>query len=156
MFRIADSYPLPLAETVAITLGVKMFRQGDAIEQARREDESVDHILTTNAELMQKMKLSQAQKILLRFNVDMKNSCYCYKMTYRTNGHGNVALGPDVAMERVWDLQYVEEMGEYFPWIQRQWDSMCEDTYWDNDGDNHPEYDFDRGICVPYISDDND
>ena len=34
MFRIADSYPLPLAETVAITLGVKMFRQGDAIVQA--------------------------------------------------------------------------------------------------------------------------
>ena len=60
MFRIADSYPLPLAETVAITLGVKMFRQGDAIEQARREDEYVDHVLTTNAELMQKMKLLQA------------------------------------------------------------------------------------------------
>ena len=116
----------------------------------------MDHVLTTNAELMQKMKLSQAQKILLRFNVDMKNSCYCYKMTYRTNGHGNVALGPDLAMDRVWDLQYVEEMGDYFPWIQRQLDSMCKDTYWDNDGDNHPEYDFDRGICVPYISDDND
>ena len=116
----------------------------------------MDHVLTTNAELMQKMKLSQAQKILLRFNVDMKNSCYCYKMTYRTNGHGNVALGPDLAMDRVWDLQYVEEMGDYFPWIQRQWDSMCEDTYWDNDGDDHPEYDFDAGICVPYISNDND
>ena len=77
-------------------------------------------------------------------------------MTYRTNGHGNVALGPDLAMARVWDLQHVEEMGEYFPWIQRQWDSMCKDTDWDNDGDNQPEYDFDRGICVPYISDDND
>ena len=58
-------------------------------------------------------------------------------MTYRTNGHGSVALGPNLAMDRVWDLQYVEEMGDYFPWIQRQWDSMCEDTYWDNDGDDH-------------------
>ena len=60
MFRIADSYLLPLAETVAITLGVKMLRQGDAVEQARKGDESVDHVLTTNAELMQKMRLSQA------------------------------------------------------------------------------------------------
>ena len=77
-------------------------------------------------------------------------------MTYRTNGHGNVALGPDLAMDRVWDLQYVEEMGDYFPWIQRQWDSMCEDTYWDNDGKDHPEYNFDAGICMPYISNDND
>ena len=108
-----------------------MLRQGDAVKQARLEDESVNHAMTMNAELMQKMKLSQAQKILLRFNVDMKNSCYCYKMTYRTNGHGNVALGPILAMDIVWDLQYVEEMGDYFPWIQRQWDSMCEDTYWD-------------------------
>ena len=71
------------------------------------------------------MELLQAQKILLRFNVDMKNSSYCYKMTYRTNGHGKVALGPKLAMDRVWDQQYVEEMGEYFPWIQQQWDSMC-------------------------------
>ena len=154
MFRLADSYPLLLAETVAIALGVKMLRQGDAVKQARRE--SVNHAMTTNAELMQKMELSQAQKILLRFNVDMKNSCYCYKMTYRTNGHGNVALGPNLAMDRVWDLQYVEEMGDYFPWIQGQWRSMCEDTYWDNDGDDHPEYDFDSGICAPYISKDND
>ena len=33
---------------------------------------------------------------------------------------------------------------------------MCKDTYWDNDSDNHPEYDFDAEICVPYISNDND
>ena len=78
MFQLADSYPLPLAETVAITLGVKMFRQGDAVAQARRNDESVNHAMTTNAELMKRMELSQAQKILLRFNVDMKNSSYCY------------------------------------------------------------------------------
>ena len=119
MFRLPDSYPLLLAETIAITLGVRMLRQGNAVRQARREDESVNHAMTTNAELMQKMELSQAQKILLRFNVDMKNSCYCYKMTYRTNCHGIVALRPDLAMDRVWDLQYVEEMGDYFPWIQR-------------------------------------
>ena len=156
MFRLADSYPLPLVETVAITLGVKMLRQGDANEQARRESESVDHAMSTNAGLMQKMKLSQAQKILLRFNVDMKNSCYCYKMMYRTNGHGKVALGPDLPMDKVWDQQYVEEMGDHFPWIQRQWDSMCRDTYWDNDGDNHPVYDFNAGISVPYISNDNE
>ena len=112
MFRLADSYPLPLAETIAITLGVRMLRQGYAVRQARRVREPCyDHECGA---------LSQAQKILLRFNVDMKNSCYCYKMTYRTNGHGNVALGPDLAMDRVWDLQYVEEMGDYFPWIQRQ------------------------------------
>ena len=119
MFRLADSYPLPLAETVAITLGVKMFRQGDAVAQARRDDESVNHAMTTNAELMKRMELSQAQKILLRFNVDMKNSSYCYKMTYRTNCHGKVALGPNLAMDRVWNQQYVEEMGEYQGWALR-------------------------------------
>ena len=108
MFWLVDSYPLPLVETIAITLGVKMMRQGNAVRQARGEDESVNHAMTTNAELRKKMELLQAQKILLRFNVDMKNSCYCYKMTYRTNGHGNIALGPDLAMDRVWDLQYVE------------------------------------------------
>ena len=70
-----------VAETVAITLGVKMLRQGDAVAQAKREDESVNHAMTTNAELMQRKELSQADKILLRFNMDMKNSSYCYKMT---------------------------------------------------------------------------
>ena len=33
-------------------------------------------------------------------------------MTYRTNGHGNVAMGPDLDLDRVWDLQYVKEIGE--------------------------------------------
>ena len=156
MFRLTDTYPRPLAETVAITLGVKMLRQGDAVAKARSEDESVDHAMKTAADLMRKMELSQAQKILLRFNVDMKHSCYCHKMTYRTNGHGKVALASDLPMTRVWDEQYVEEMGENFPWIKRQWDSMCKDTYWDNTGDDHPEYDFDVGISVPYIRDDDD
>ena len=55
-------------------------------------------------------------------------------------------------MDRVWDQQYVEEMGDHFPWIQQQWDSMCRDTYWDNDGDDHLEYDFDAGISVPYCT----
>ena len=77
MFRLANSYPLPLAETIAITLGVRILRQGDAVKQAKREDESLNYAMTTNAELMKKMELSQVQKILLRFNVDMKNSCYC-------------------------------------------------------------------------------
>ena len=86
----------------------------------------------------------------------MKNSCYCYKFTYRTNGHGRVALDPEMCLEDVWDLDYVKEMGEYFPWIQKQWDSMCKDTYWDNASDNHPEYDLDAGICVLHISNDND
>ena len=57
MFRLVDSYPLPLAETIAITLGVRMVRQGDAVKQARREDESVNHAMTTNGGLMQKMEL---------------------------------------------------------------------------------------------------
>ena len=29
-------------------------------------------------------------------------------------------------------------------------------SYWDNNGDNHPEYDFDAGISVPYIKDDDE
>ena len=96
MFRLVDSYPLPLVESIAITLGVRILRQGNAVKQAKQEDESVNHAITTNVELMQKMELLQAQKILLRFNVDMKNSYYCYKMTYRTNGHDYVAMGPDL------------------------------------------------------------
>ena len=86
VFVLADSYPLPLAETIALSLGMNMLRQGDAVQQAKREDKSVDHAMTTNAEHMKKMELSKAQKILLRFNVNMKNSCFCYKMTFRTTG----------------------------------------------------------------------
>ena len=56
----------------------------------------------------------------------------------------------------MWDRQYIEEMGEMLPWIQRQWDSMCRDTYWDNNGDDHPVYDYDAGITVPYIKDDDE
>ena len=33
---------------------------------------------------------------------------------------------------------------------------MCRNTYWDNNGDDHPEYNFDAGISVPYIRDDED
>ena len=112
MFRLADSYPLLLAKTIALTLGIRILRQGNAVKQAKREDESMNHAMTMNAELMQKMELLQAQKILLRFNVDMKNSCYSYNMTYRTNSHGNVALGPDLDLDIVWDLQ---RDGRVFP-----------------------------------------
>ena len=75
-------------------------------------------------------------------------------MTHKSNGHGKVALAADVGS--VWDRQYIEERGEILPWIQRQWDSMCRDTYWDNNGNDHPEYDYDAGISVPYIKDDDE
>ena len=156
MFKIMDSYPLPLEENVAIIVGVNMLRKGDAVAKARQENESVDHAMKTTMVQMKKTELSHAQKILLRFNVDMKNSCYCYRFTHRSHGHGKVALAADVPMARVWDMQYIEEMGEILPWIQRQWASMCRDTYWDNNGDDHPEYDYDVGISVPYIKDDDE
>ena len=56
MFQLADSYLLPLAETIAIALGAKMLRQGDADRQARIEDESVNHAMTTNAELCRRRR----------------------------------------------------------------------------------------------------
>ena len=156
MFKLMDSYPMPLEENVAIIVGVNMLRKGDEVAKARQEYESVDHAMKTTMVQMKKTELSHAQKILLRFNVDMKNSCYCYRFTHRSNGHGKVALAADVPMARVWDMQYIEEMGEILPWIQRQWASMCRDTYWDNNGGDHPEYDYDMGISVPYIKDDDE
>ena len=151
---LADSYLLPLAETIALSLGLKMMRQGDAVKQAKQEDESVDHAMTTNAELMKKMELSRAQKILLRFNVGMKNSSFCYKMTFRANGHRRVALDSEMCIEDAWDLVHMDELEDCFLWIQKQWDSMCEDMYWDNTSDSHLVYDFDEGIYVLYISND--
>ena len=48
-------------------LGLQFMRQEDAIELAR-EQEGVDHMLTVNRVLLDSWKLSEVQKVLLRYN----------------------------------------------------------------------------------------
>ena len=86
-FVLADSFPLPLAETVAVTMGFANLRKEDDMEKILLENESMRYVMKTNEGHLEKTKLSKSQKILLRFNVDMKNCCFCYKFTYRDNGH---------------------------------------------------------------------
>ena len=91
-FVLADSFPLPLAETVAITMGFSNMRKEEDMEKVLLEDESMRYVMKTTNKHMEKTKLSKSQKILLRFNVDVKNSSFCYRLTYRNNGHYMTAL----------------------------------------------------------------
>ena len=141
-FVLADSFPLPLAETVAVTMGFDNLRKEDDMEKILLENESMRYVVKTNEGLLEKTRLSKSQKILLRFNVDNKNNCFCYRFTYRDNGHSRKSMDSKISLEDAFDHEYIAEIGEYFPWIKEQWASMCEDTYWRNTKDGHPVYDF--------------
>ena len=156
-FVLADSFPLPLAETVAVTMGFANLRKEDDLEKVLLENESMRYVMKMNNEHLEKTKLSKSQKILLRFNVDMKNICFCYKFTYRDNGHHRKAMDSKISFEDAFDHQYIGEMGEYFIWIKEQWASMCKDSYWRHTNDGHPVYDFKmKGTNVLYKQMDND
>ena len=62
---VTESLLFTLQDMLAMRLGLQFMRQEDAVALAR-EHEGVDHMLTVNRELLDRWRLSEAQKVLLR------------------------------------------------------------------------------------------
>ena len=58
-FVLADSFPLPLAESVAVTMGFANLRKEDDMEKILLENESMMHVVKTNNARLEKTKVVQ-------------------------------------------------------------------------------------------------
>ena len=73
---LTESLLFNLKDMIAMKLGFQCMRQEDAVALVR-EQEGVDHMLTVNRVLVDSWKLSEAQKVLLRYNSSLtRNRSY--------------------------------------------------------------------------------
>ena len=107
---LTDSLPLCLKDMIAMSMGFQYIRREKALILAQ-EDESIDHALTVNRELLDGWKLSSVQKVLLPFNSSMTRNKSCPLLTKRSNGHDGVAMSKDIP------LYSIELLIGSFPWI---------------------------------------
>ena len=129
-FVLADECPLPLGTMAGIKLGFSMFRQEKAAQRAL-EDDRVSYALTTNAALMGKMKLSKAQKILLRLDV-RPSLCFDLNFSFRTcGGHNRKALNSKRETYQVFDYELASHLMRWNDNFTAMWLDLDEDTYWD-------------------------
>ena len=129
-FVLAEEYPLPLGTMAGIKLGFSMLRQEKAAQKAL-EDERVEHAMTTNARLMEKIKLSNAQKMLLRLEVD-PNLCFELNFSSRTyGGHNKKALDSRRELYDVFDYELASWRMDWDDRFMTMWLALDEDTYWD-------------------------
>ena len=83
---MTESLPFTLQDMLAMKLGLRFIRQGDAVTLAR-EQVGVDHMLTVNRRLLDGWRLSDAQKVLLRYNSSLTRNSSCPLLTKNSKGH---------------------------------------------------------------------
>ena len=129
-FVLAEEYPLPLGTIAGIKLGFSMLRQEKAAQKALK-DERIEHAMTTNARLMEKIKLSKAQKILLRLEVD---PALCHDLNFSSwtyGGHNKKALNSRRELYDVFDYELASWRMDWDDRFMTKWLALDEDTYWD-------------------------
>ena len=129
-FVLADECPLPLSTMAGIKLGFSILRQEKAAQRAL-EDERFNHVMTTNKALLGKIKLSKAQKILLR--LDLRPSlCLNLNFWLRTcGGHNKKALDSRRELYEVFDYELASSWMDWDDHFMAMWLALDEDTYWD-------------------------
>ena len=128
-FVLADECPVPLSTMAGVKLGFSILRQERAVQRAL-QDESVNHVMTTNKALMEKIKLSKAQKVLLRLDV---RPSVCTKLNFglRTyGGHNKKALDSRRELHDVFDYELASSRMDWDDRFMALWLALDEDTYW--------------------------
>ena len=100
---VTENLLFSLQDMLAMRLGIQFMRQEDAVAHAREQD-SVDHMLTVNRELLDSWKLSALQKVLLRWNSSVTRNRSCRLLTRESYGHGGVSMSGDVKFFRAFDV----------------------------------------------------
>ena len=99
--------------------------QSNALEQ-----DSVDHMLLVNRELLDSWKLSASQKVLLRWNSSLTRNRSCPLLTKETNGHDGVSMSHDVKFFRVFDVEFTMRYAWAKKWFRNRWRAIMDDPYW--------------------------
>ncbi len=129
-FVLADECPLPLSTMAGIKLGFSILRQEKAAQRAL-QDERVNYVMTTNKALMGKIKLSKAQKVLLRLDV-RPSLCLNLNFGLRTyGGHNMKALDSRRELYDVFDYELASSWMDWDDHFMAMWLALDEDTYWD-------------------------
>ena len=102
---LTESLLFRLQDMIAMKLGLQFMRQEDAIELAR-EQEGVDHMLTVNRVLLDSWKLSEAQKVLLRYNSSLTRNRSCPLLTKGSNGHDGKPMNKDIRFFEAFDWEF--------------------------------------------------
>ena len=129
-FVLADECPLPLSTMSGIKLGFSILRQEKAAQRAL-QDERVNYVMNTNRALMEKIKLSKAQKVLLRLDV-RPSICLNLNFGLRTyGGHNMKALDSRRELYDVFDYELASSRMDWDNRFMALWLALDEDTYWD-------------------------
>ena len=110
-------------------LGLQFMRQEDAVALAR-EQEGVDHMLTVNKKLLESWKLSDAQKVLLRYNSSLTRNMSCPLLTKGSNGHGGEPMSKDIPFHKAFDFEFSMDYAWHKKWFRRRWRTIMVDPYW--------------------------
>ena len=126
---VTESLLFTLQDMLAMRLGLQFMRQEDAVALAR-EQESVDHMLTVNRELLDSWRLSAAQKVLLRWNSSLTRNRSCSLLTKGSNGHNGESMSSDVPFYRAFDWEFSMRHAWAKKWFRNRWRAIMVDPYW--------------------------
>ena len=124
---VTESLLFTLQDMLAMRLGLQFMRQEDAVALAR-EQEGVDHMLTVNRELLDSWRLSEAQKVLLRWNSSLTRNRSCPLLTKGSNGHDGEPMSKDIPLYRAFDWEFSMDYAWHQKWFRRRWRMV--DPYW--------------------------
>ena len=134
---VTESLLFTLQDMLAMRLGLQFMRQEDAVALAR-EQEGVDHMLTVNRELLDGWRLSDAQKVLLRYNSSLTRNKSCPLLTKKSNGHNGVPMSMDIPFYRAFDFEFTMDYAAWKEWFMAQWVAIMADPYWKAPGVSVP------------------
>ena len=126
---LTDNPLFSLQDMLAMKLGLQFMRQEDAVARAREQD-NIDHMLTTNRRVLDSWKLSAAQKVLLRHNSSGTRNKSCAKLTRFCHGHYGDSLSQDTPFYKVFDCRFSIDYASRKEWFMAQWVAVLDDPYW--------------------------
>ena len=145
---VTESLLFTLQDMLAMRLGLQFMRQEDAVALAR-EQEGVDHMLTVNRELLDSWRLSEAQKVLLRWNSSLTRNRSFPLLTKGSNGHNGEPMSRDIPFYRAFDWEFSLDYAWSKKWFRNRWRSIMVNPYWKSKDTFVPMFDLHDG-CAGY------
>ena len=141
---LTESLLFSLKDMVAMKLGFQFMRREDAVALAH-EQEGVDHVLTVNRVLLDSWRLSEAQKVLLRWNSSLTRNRSCPLLTKGSNGHDGEPMSKDIPLYRAFDWTFSMDYAWSKKWFRKRWRSIMVDPYWKSRDTFVPMFDLHDG-----------
>ena len=86
-------------------------------------------MLTVNRRLLDGWRLSDAQKVLLRYNSSLTRNSSCPLLTKNSNGHNGVPMSRDIPFHRAFDFEFTMNYAARKEWFMAQWVALMADPY---------------------------